>query len=104
MQKPAHRARVVGDPTFALDQDGNHTRRPYTTGEARGQRTLFDERIHALALLCMQCGFPTSSRKMMSAEPGKATTDKKGQPVGDGAKADRKPIGNSGKGVAVMNA
>jgi hypothetical protein len=41
---------------------------------------------------------------MRSTEPGKATTDKEGKPVVYGSKANMEPIGNIGKGVAVMNA
>jgi hypothetical protein len=104
MQKPAHRARVVGDPKFALDHHRNHARRPHTTGEARGKRTRFDELIQALALLFIEFGFTTSSLKMMSTELGKATTDKEGKPVVYGSKAHMEPIGNIGEGVAVMNA
>ena len=60
--------------------------------------------MRALALLFIEFGLPTSSHEMMSTEPGKATTDKEGEPVVYSAKADMEPIGNSGKDVAMMNA
>lgn len=73
-----------------------------SASKVRLQMALFNQLVEALFLLGVPFGFATPPGIMMATEPGKATADKQGEPMVDGAPANMKPLGNVGGRLTLM--